>query len=141
MNMLIDAAKQALEALEIEDSACRHEKEITPEHIASSITVLRQAIEQAEKQDAELRRLHEFKLAHKEWVAKTDWMKAAPFELGMHKADVLKQRIDRLHEVNKELLEALKWAVDCLHFDSSMPEAMANLDSAYAAIAKARGAE
>ena len=48
--MSIEAMKQALEALEIEDSACRHEKEMTPEHIASSITVLRQAIEQAEQQ-------------------------------------------------------------------------------------------
>ena len=49
--MSIEAMKQALEALEIEDSACRHEKEMTPEHIASSITVLRQAIVQAEKQE------------------------------------------------------------------------------------------
>jgi hypothetical protein len=49
--MSIEAMKQALEALEIEDSACRHEKEITPEHIASSITALRQAIQQAEKQE------------------------------------------------------------------------------------------
>jgi len=89
----------------------------------------------------ELRRLHEFELSHGEWITKTEWMKAAPHELGMHKADVLKQRIDRLHEVNQELVEALKWAVDCLHFDSSMPEAMANLDNAYAALAKARGTE
>jgi len=49
--MSIEAMKQALSALEIEDSACRHEKEMTPEHIASSITVLRQAIVQAEKQE------------------------------------------------------------------------------------------
>jgi DNA-binding XRE family transcriptional regulator len=49
--MSIEAMKQALEALEIEDSACRHEKEMTPEHIASSIAALRQAIEQAEKQE------------------------------------------------------------------------------------------
>jgi len=48
--MSIEAMKQALEALEIEDSACRHEKEMTPEHIASSIAALRQAIEQAEGQ-------------------------------------------------------------------------------------------
>jgi len=48
---MIDAMKQALSALEIEDSACRHEKEMTPEHIASSITALRQAIEEAEKQE------------------------------------------------------------------------------------------
>lgn len=45
----------------------------------------------------------------------------------------------RLHEVNQKLVEALKWAVDCLHFDYSMPEAMANLNNAYAVLAKATG--
>jgi hypothetical protein len=45
----------------------------------------------------------------------------------------------RLHEVNQELVEALKWAVDCLHFSSDMPEAIANLNKAYQAIAKATG--
>ena len=47
----IDAMKQGLEALEVEDMACRYEKEATPEHIANAITSLRQAIEQAEKQE------------------------------------------------------------------------------------------
>ena len=49
--MSIEAMKQALEALEFEDMACRYEKESTPEHIANAITSLRQAIEQAEKQE------------------------------------------------------------------------------------------
>jgi hypothetical protein len=49
--MSIEAMKLALEALEIEDLACRYEKEPTPEHIAKSIIALRQAIEQAEKQE------------------------------------------------------------------------------------------
>ena len=47
----IDAMKQGLEALEVEDMACRYEKEATPEYIAKAITSLRQAIEQAEKQE------------------------------------------------------------------------------------------
>ena len=47
---MIEVMKQALEALELEDMACRYEKEPTPEHIAKAIASLRQAIEQAEKQ-------------------------------------------------------------------------------------------
>ncbi len=43
--------KQALEALELEEMACRYENEQTPEHIANAITALRTAIEQAEKQE------------------------------------------------------------------------------------------
>ena len=46
-----EAMKQALKALELEDMACRYEKESTPEHIANAITSLRQAIEQNEKQE------------------------------------------------------------------------------------------
>jgi hypothetical protein len=87
------------------------------------------------KAAAELRRLHEFELAHKEWIAKTDWMKAAPFELGMHKADVLKQRIDRLHEVNQELVEAL-------HQIIALPEdSRIHYKVARKALAKARRTE
>jgi len=48
---MIETMKQALEALEIEDLAWRYEKEPTPEHIDKAITSLRQAIEQAEKQE------------------------------------------------------------------------------------------
>jgi len=40
-----EAMKLALEALEIEDMACRYEKEPTPEHIAKAITVLRLEID------------------------------------------------------------------------------------------------
>ena len=43
---LEQAAKMALEALELEDMACRYEKEPTPEHIAKAITALRAALEQ-----------------------------------------------------------------------------------------------
>lgn len=46
--MSIEAMKQGLEALEVEDMACRYEKEATPEYIAKAITDLRQAIAEAE---------------------------------------------------------------------------------------------
>ena len=49
--MSISAMKQALEALELEDLACRYEKDPTPEHIADAITALRTAIAEAEKQE------------------------------------------------------------------------------------------
>jgi hypothetical protein len=91
-------------------------------------------LKQAQKPDAELRRLHEFELAHKEWIAKTDWMKAAPFELGMHKADALKHRIDRLHEVNQELVKTINAIL-------SNDACIACKGKAQAALAKARGTE
>ena len=47
----IDAMKQGLGALEVEDMACRYEKEATPEYIAKAITSLRQAIAEAEGQE------------------------------------------------------------------------------------------
>ena len=53
----IDAMKQGLEALEVEDMACRYEKEATPEYIAKAITSLRQAIAEVEKENA-LQSLH-----------------------------------------------------------------------------------
>jgi len=76
---------------------------------------------------AELRRLHELELAHKEWITKTDWMKATCFELGMHKADALRQRIDlshaeirRLHKENERLLAANRDSTN--HFDALMAD-------------------
>lgn len=59
---------------------------------------------------AELRRLNGVEAAFNEWVEKTDWVqKSAHYsELGMHRADVLKARIDKLDALNKELVEALK---------------------------------
>ena len=53
----IEAMKQGLEALEVEDMACRYEKEATPEYIAKAIASLRQAIADAEKENA-LQSLH-----------------------------------------------------------------------------------
>ena len=39
-----EALKLALEALELEDMACRYEKDPTPEHIAKTITAIREAL-------------------------------------------------------------------------------------------------
>jgi hypothetical protein len=39
-----EAMKLALEALELEDMACRYAEEPTPEHIAKAITALREAL-------------------------------------------------------------------------------------------------
>jgi hypothetical protein len=54
-----------------------------------------------------VRWLHQHELAHKIWLEKTEWVHetAQPQELGMHRADVLRQRIERLHALNRELLE------------------------------------
>jgi hypothetical protein len=59
---------------------------------------------------AELRRLHDYESAYEIWSEKTNWVQdsSQAHELGKHRADVLKDRIDRLHEVNQELLEALE---------------------------------
>jgi hypothetical protein len=57
----------------------------------------------------ELRRLQKFEAPLMEWLDKTEWVQATSQagELGMHRADVLKQRINRLTEVSTNLLEAL----------------------------------
>lgn len=62
---------------------------------------------------AELRRLHQHELAYKEWLDKTEWVQetSEARELGMHRVDVLKRRIDRLHALNAELVEALTTCV------------------------------
>ena len=48
-----EAMKLALEALELEDLACRYEKEPTPKHISKAITALKQALEQPELEPVE----------------------------------------------------------------------------------------
>lgn len=61
------AMRQALEALELEDMACRYEKEPTPEHIANAITALRQALEQAEQEPV---------------VCKHEWFRTGAMQVG-----------------------------------------------------------
>ena len=84
---------------------------------------------------AELRRLHQHELAHIKWLEKTEWVQdtAHYSELGEHRADVIKQRFDRLHKVNQELLAALKSLVQVVAHLDPCP---ATLEQARAAIAK-----
>jgi len=55
--------------------------------------------------------------AFNEWHSKTEWVQetAKPKELGMHRADVLKQRID-------ELQAAARLALDALNLAASLEE-------------------
>lgn len=45
-----EALKLALEALELEDMACRYEKDPTPEHIAKAIIAIKEALAQPEQE-------------------------------------------------------------------------------------------
>lgn len=49
----------------------------------------------------EVASLHSFKTAYMEWGEKTDWVQdsSQPGELGMHRADVLKNRLKRKDEI------------------------------------------
>lgn len=53
-------------------------------------------------QPEEIRRLRGFELAYLAWHEKTDWVQATqqPKEWGMHRADVLKQRIEQLQALS-----------------------------------------
>jgi len=96
---------------------------------------------------AELRRLHDYESAYEIWSEKTNWVQdsSQAHELGKHRADVLKDRIDRLHEVNQELVEALENVCNQLlrrgiFTDPEHPDRLA-LSAAHAALAKAKGTE
>ena len=84
---------------------------------------------------AELRRLHEYEIGYEEWSDKTNWMVSTYQinELGMHRADILKKRIDRLNEVNQALVEALE---DMLGWGTLAPKNV--ITQAQAALAKAK---
>ncbi|MDD2728207.1 hypothetical protein [Malikia sp.] len=49
--------------------------------------------------------LRRSELSNKEWLDKTEWVQktSQPNELGKHRADVIKQRIDRLLAENEQL--------------------------------------
>lgn len=59
---------------------------------------------------AENEELLRFKEAFNEWHSKTEWVQqtAEPQELGMHRADVLRKRIDQLKAENERLREDLQ---------------------------------
>ena len=65
-----------------------------------------------DKATAELRRLHPYEPAYKAWHEKTEWVQttARPGEFGMHRADVMRQRLEQAEAQRDALLEALKLA-------------------------------
>lgn len=81
--------------------------------------------------NSEIKRLHQFELAFTKYLEKTEWVQetAKPHELGMDRADVLKQRIDRLHEVNQMLLHALVNARDAVQHWGSYAQIQADVSS------------
>jgi len=95
---------------------------------------------------AELRRLHNYESACEIWSEKTNWVQdsSQSHELGKHRADVLKDRIDRLHEVNQDLVEALEECLGWHDFSNDMHkpiEVRAAYMRAREIITKARGTE
>jgi hypothetical protein len=132
-----DAKANRPEALRLADALDRWHEGVFPCEAAAELRRLH----------AENERLHRFELANNLWHEKTDWVRetAQPLELGRHRADVLKQRIERLHAVNAELLEALKSTHALLQAALIVSDAEARaiarqqLDVNRAAIAKAEG--
>lgn len=59
---------------------------------------------------AELRRLHIVEQEFQQWINKTEWVQksAQSHELGMHRADVMKQRLDQLLTENQQLSAELE---------------------------------
>lgn len=62
------------------------------------------------KVKAEIKRLQNIEEAWKVWQEKTDWVQrdSTTFELGLHRADVMHLRIDRLREENARLRKSLQ---------------------------------
>ena len=58
---------------------------------------------------AELGRLNVYEYLLRDWLDRTDWVQetARPHELGMHRADVMRQRLEQAETQRDALLEAL----------------------------------
>ena len=63
-----------------------------------------------QKAAAELRRLHIVEKAFQQWITKTEWVQKSSqsHELGMHRADVMKQRLEQILIENQQLRAALE---------------------------------
>lgn len=63
---------------------------------------------------SKLRRLDRHEQVNTEWLEKTEWVQKTlkPKELGIHRADILKKRIDDLTALNAELVERLQQMCD-----------------------------
>lgn len=59
--------------------------------------------------EAECKRLRQFEVAYNDWQAKTDWVQesAKPHELGRHRADVLRARIEALAAQQGEAVQVV----------------------------------
>jgi len=75
-----------------------------------------------EQAAAELRRLHNVKLAFDEWIDKTEWVQSTgdARELGKHRADVMRERVERLHSENEWLRGVLA------HVKATLPDDVLN---------------
>ena len=84
---------------------------------------------------AELRRLHPYEPAYKAWHEKTEWVQttARPGEFGMHRADVMRQRLEQAKAQRDALLAALKAMLE------NSADYTATRDQARAAIAVVEG--
>ena len=87
---------------------------------------------------AELRRLRQHELANEVWQVKTQWVQdtAKPEELGMHRADVMRQRLVRAETQRDALLEALQ----ALYDEQNGPPLIRHQAAWEAAMEKARAA-
>lgn len=90
------------------------------------------SMECLEEAAAELRRLDRHEQVNTEWLEKTEWVQktAKAKELGMHRADVLKKRIDDLTALNAELVEAV---------EAALSDDQPYIEKCRAALAKAKG--
>jgi predicted RNase H-like nuclease (RuvC/YqgF family) len=73
---------------------------------------LADALAELRRQNAEIKRLQQCELAFQQWIEKTEWVQQAarPEELGMHRADALRQRIENLTAQNYALSQGIEFA-------------------------------
>lgn len=83
----------------------------SPNLLQNEIGVRKAAAEELRRLDARVKSLE---FAFNEWHDKTDWVQetAQALELGMHRADVLRARIEALDAENKALRERLAADID-----------------------------
>lgn len=108
--------KQQPDALRLADAIDPFVRQSAPDHLTSKVAA------------DELRRLHQHELALKEWLDKTEWVQETheAYELGMHRADALKRRIDRLVNTLAETHGA--YQAKLLHDEALLRQALAALE-------------
>jgi len=73
-----------------------------------------------EYQDKEINRLSNIKFAFDEWIEKTNWVHRTvrPTELGKHRADVLRERIESTQKENEKLHSKIRHIENLLADDA-----------------------